>query len=508
MLALASLACQPPDPPRSLRGPEASWPVARAPYVREIRWTLDRPVTVTGTATDGQHPRSFEVRGDGEVVVPLIGLYADATWTVELTATDDAGEVLRAEPLTFTTDPLPELFPSAEMRVLELEQMQPGYTLMSVASTGVAAYVVVVDEAGEVAWLFDGEVMQSFEALPTESGVRMLFGASLVEMDWMGRITRRLESVGPPIEAPGEWVPGAIGFNHDFHLSDRGTWLVIGKQVGNRAAFPASYDDPTAVAPATLFSDVVLEIDPEAVEVVREWSLFDHLDPDRIAYGSLDHGALGLDWTHVNGVSERGDEWLVSARHQDAVFLVDARTGGIDFILGNPDNWSAPWSDLLLEPVGQPFAWPYHQHGAKWLTGDRVLMFDNGNFQASPFTTQVQVPNSDIGSRVVQYQVDRAARTVRQEWSFELEPTVFSGAMGDADPLPNGHVLGTFAYVLVEGGVQNSGLDRAGPSGQVVEFDPTTGEVVWHLDLWAPAGEGPTAGWHVFRAERFTSFGD
>lgn len=61
-----------------------------------------------------------------------------------------------------------------------------------------------------------------------------------------------------------------------------------------------------------------------------------------------------MDWCHANAVSHdpRDDSLLVSLRHQDCIIKIDRRSGDLVWILGDPGNWRAPWSDSLLRPVG------------------------------------------------------------------------------------------------------------------------------------------------------------
>jgi hypothetical protein len=495
-----------PEPVRQV-GPSVVQPSPLAPFARLVHWELDRDVTVTLEASDGVHERSV-VAGPGRVFdLPLIGLYPDREWTVRLEAAGDGVDV-RPDPISFATGPLPGPFPEVSVRV---PSDDPGLTLVSLTAVPTATWLVAFDAAGEVAWLYDAHMTPVYEAHPFESadggGVRMLHGSELAEIDWLGRDRRRLKgALTAPWEPAATPVTDALAFTHELAEGPDGHWVVADKEARRIPGYPTSYEDPDDREDQLVAGDVLEEIDPDTATIVRRWSLFDHLDPRRIGYGALDPTPGGADWSHVNSVSVRGDEWLGSARHQDAVFLVDGQ-GELDWILANPDNWPDELRPKLPTPVGEPFEWFWHQHAAKWLDGDRVTMFDNGNFRSSPWTGAPQVDNASNRSRVVEYSVDRAARTVRQDWSFELDPPVFSGAMGDADELPDGRVLATYAYVLYEGGVPNHDLGRQTPSVRVVEFDPATSEVTWDLDLWAGLRDPRLeSGWWAFRAERFAGF--
>ncbi|MEQ1506848.1 MAG: aryl-sulfate sulfotransferase [Myxococcota bacterium] len=521
MIALL-LACVEPDPPRVVSGPEVVQPNPLVPYARELQVAYDRPVTLTITATDGRHAID-RVVGPGEAfAVPLAGLYADAAWTVSLDASD-GGEVRHRE-LSFHTAPLPSKVPHLEVRSAIPGAAEPGYTLVPATIRGAGGWLLAVDLDGEIAWAFDaGEYpVLAPSAVPSSgglgssgsSGFRMLYRDQLIEMDWLGRDVHRLSALDDPENALDDDRPPGLPidvpmFHHELHVTDRGTWIGFTREGRTLPSLPTSYDDPSLRAETAVTGDQLVELDPDDGTELGRWSVSDAIDPARIGYGSLEPAYLGVDWTHTNAVWDRGDERLVSIRHQDAVLLVDRPSGALKWILGTPDNWSPAFQDLLLEPVevpgGPPFAWPWHQHGAKWLDGDRVLLFDNGNFGTAPFSGVEPLDGSRITSRVVEYAVDTAARTVSEVWSFTLDPPVYSSAMGDADELPNGHVLASFAYVQYEDHQPMAAFGRGSPSARVVEFDPATGQVVWDLDVFALAGEEADS-WQVVRAARFAGF--
>jgi hypothetical protein len=179
-------------------------------------------------------------------------------------------------------------------------------------------------------------------------------------------------------------------------------------------------------------------------------------------------------------------------------------TGALDWILGNHDNWDAPWQEFLLEPLGADFRWPYHQHASgrnRLVATSTYTMFDNGNYQASPHTG-VAIEANPV-SRLVQYTVDPVAMTVVQDWSFE-ETTVgrlFSYAVGEADILENGNVLGTFGFLTGDEGGTNLEAGRGENSARIIEIDPTSGAERWHVHLSSDVADNPD-GWTVYRAHR------
>jgi arylsulfate sulfotransferase len=177
---------------------------------------------------------------------------------------------------------------------------------------------------------------------------------------------------------------------------------------------------------------------------VWSWDAFDHLDPFRIGYQTIDAywHTRGFpdsaDWTHGNGVvyDAAGDAVVFSLKHQDAVLKVDRATGRIRWILGEPTDWG-PLADRVLRPVGEPFRWPYHGHNPRLTRHGTIVMYDNGSWGARPF--RAPVPPEQVQSRAVEFEVDERAMTVRQVWSSE-DPRRPAGChspgMGDAHRLP------------------------------------------------------------------------
>ena len=211
------------------------------------------------------------------------------------------------------------------------------------------------------------------------------------------------------------------------------------------------------------------------------------LDPLRISYLG---GMIGTVWDseHANAVIEdpRDDSLIVSLRAQNAVIKFYRATGQLKWILGPHENWGAPWQPYLLNPVGTPFLWQYGQHAPVLTPQGNLLLFDNGNFRASPFATSV--PDTANYSRAVEYQINEDTMEVSQVWDYgrtNVAQRLYVDHEGNAEPeLQTGNVLIDFASVKYINGVAPSSY---GPSAYVVRLTEVTHDetpgIVFDLEL-------------------------
>ena len=218
-------------------------------------------------------------------------------------------------------------------------------------------------------------------------------------------------------------------FHHEVFPTAEGTYFTLGFEVTEVDDFHTSEVDPEPRATVDVTDDTILEVEPDGT-VIRRQSLLDILDPSRIGYDSLnDHFRLDTpnDWAHANSIIADGDSVIVSVRHQDAVFKASRDTGELAWILATHDNWSSAFQPYLLEPMGAEFAWSYHQHAAEVTSDGTLIMFDNGNYRASPYDGTVPMTAEESYSRVVEYRVDEDNMRIEQVWEYgtELVPWLY-----------------------------------------------------------------------------------
>jgi len=473
----------------------------------EVTTTADATLHLEWTDGDG-HTASHAPAEPGSQVVPVLGMKADRTYTLTVTATTADGAVSDEE-LTFQTAAVPSWFPVGEVVV---ERDEPTLTLMSLltGNNGVpdpANAVAVFDENGEYVY-WQGVLGRMHDARPADRGLELFVGDDYPEIrdvDMLGNLLVGYRTADSPYPASGPEVldvasPGR--FHHDHLSVGDGTRWVLSKQVISVPEYPLDYT-LAASAPADI-ADGVLHHFAADGSTLKTISLADVLPTSRVAFDSIEPtGVEGApDWTHENAVNLHPDgDLLVSMRHQDAILKLDPDTEEIAWILGNHENWPAEYERYLLEPIGD-VEWPYHQHAVSVRADGSIMMFDNGNFRASP-GPGVQPPDeSEFYSRVVAYEVDPDQMTVEEVLDRRLQPRAFAIGVGDADELPNGNVVGHFGYIVREGGVPNEDLGRGRATVRVVEWD-AAGDELWHL--FVATDQLVPQGWSSFRSERIDS---
>jgi hypothetical protein len=246
---------------------------------------------------------------------------------------------------------------------------------------------------------------------------------------------------------------------------------------------------------------------PEVVEVkldgsvVERVSLGESLSLRRVGFDSHVVTEMGLDWGHANAVIPDGpDHWIVSLRHQDALVRLH-HSGEVDWILSNPEGWPEHLAEKRLQATEPDFEWPFHQHAPQRLADGGLAVFDNGNHRSTPYGE----PSEDLPySRLVIFDVDPVARTVSKRWSMDTASTtgrLYSWAMGDADLLPGGNLLGVYGHLSGEAEISNIEAGRGDLHGRVLEVDLETGDAVLDLRLSSRWSAVPR-GWRIYRAQR------
>ncbi len=423
-----------------------------APLAGTLELSTDADSRVGVTIDDGFAVRT---RFFGEYAVnhaiPLFGFKANRTNVITVTVYDrNRNAVSGSQPLEFITAPLPSSFPTINLLSSVPSAMEPGYSLFiweTIVRGSTVAYSTIIDAAGEVVWYAPAAGFD-IRQLPNGNLFATL-GASFVESDLLGRTVRTWHPPAQPLD-PHDGVP-----------TDHGTILYLANSLQTVADLPT---DPSNLNANHSTADVVyqkvIEMSADTESLVNAWSPLDILDPRRISYlfTSLTAGlpSAGWDTEHANAVIEdpSDDSIIVSMRNQNAVFKFARTTGELKWILGPHENWGPKWQPFLLKPVGATFRWQYGQHAPVLTPRGTLMLYDNGNFRASPPDTLTIDPNNF--SRAVEYRINEQTMEVSQEWEYgspTLGEWLYTAYMGNAEPEPKtGNILIDFSAVSYSDG--------------------------------------------------------
>jgi hypothetical protein len=204
---------------------------------------------------------------------------------------------------------------------------------------------------------------------------------------------------------------------HEFLLTPRGTALMV-----IYSFVRADLSSVGGPEDGAVLDGVIQEIDLQTGLVVFEWHTLDHIRLGESRWPLPEQPGQAHDYVHLNSIAVDMDgDLLLSGRHTWALYKIDRETGSVVWRLGGKR------SDFELGP-GADFAF---QHDARRRDDGAITLFDNA---AGP-------PATREASRVIALRVDEEARTAELLSEFEHPAGGLSENQGNAQPLPNGHLL-------------------------------------------------------------------
>ena len=409
-----------------------------------VRWSTAAPASSwVEVEIDGLTHRAGDPSQVTEHEVIVVGLAPDTTY--DLAAVSGTG---RSDPLRCTTGPAPPPWMGGTVDVHDPDQTWEGWNLANVL-TGTATdeplVLVLLDMGGRPVWTYEGGMGSGRGDIHVsmvddrhilagggfEAGVRPFLMDLKGEILWEG--PAQPGGDGP---VPGLLVEGTM--HHGFYQQGDGTFVVIENTIRDG-----------------VIGDRIRHFDAD-LETLWLWDAFDHLpNPHMVALGQ---------WLHTNSVildTEAGTA-LVSCMALKRLFLLDHPGGQVRWSLGEGGTF-APDPDAL-------HPWFYGGHGVDRLPDGRLLLYDNGTAQRG-------------FSRAVEYELDEDAMTATVTWEYPgafADDPWFNGAMGDADPLPNGNVL-----ISAGNGVQKQSASRL---MEVTRAGDKVWQMWWHDDGETRAG--------------------
>jgi hypothetical protein len=506
-------------------------PNPNAPLAAIVRFKTDQPSETVLTVSDGRNTWELRYGRDRrpEDGLPVVGMRPGRKHTVQVAVRDARGQATKAaKRLEITTPRLPEAFgdfPPLQVRAPVQAKMEPGVTVISVRRQAPPAapaefstrfgMLVAIDAEGEVVWYYrSGSRISDFERLRNGNILICTLDYEILEIDLLGNTIRRWFASRRPA-GPGPGIPvDALTFHHEIDEMPNGNLVALSTTIREIPNYYTSETDPNAPRQTQkVMGDEIVEFTRDG-KVVWRWDAFEHLDPKRIGYETFSgywerRGFPGvIDWSHANNLlhDERDDSLLVSFRYQSAIIKVDRKTGRVRWILGKPDGWDGRFKSLLFTLAGGS-RWFHHQHAPFPTSRGTLLVFDNGNYQSSPFDPPL--PPAKTYSRAVEYRIDEKKRTAKEVWVSETGPgadTVISIAMGNAEELPlTGNVLVSYGALFDRDRIPAQwGAGGGNYWTRVREYTRTQpAQLVWEAVIQNDK-DGPL-GWQSFCSARWRS---
>ncbi len=309
---------------------------------------------------------------------------------------------------------LPEGFPEWQVHGSGQPAQSEFYVTTLISGFGPTNRPVIFDAHGVPMWW--SEPAFSFLTTPLRNGnlASLPITGGMIERRLDGSTARVLDTEGAPSDF------------HDVLLLENGHYVLV----------TADYRtcDLTAWGrePAECLFHEVQELTPEG-EVVWRWRPEDDIPitetPPRWR-NEFDPVKNSVDPWHWNSIEWVGDGYIVSLRHQDAIYKIDYATRDIAWKLGGTRTAKS------LRVIGDPYfdlgSSISGQHDARLLPDGTISLFDNRTN-----STNGQQPRS------VRYRIDEAGRTATLVQSVSDPILAASPCCGSTRVLPGGnHVVG------------------------------------------------------------------
>lgn len=364
--------------------------------------------------------------------IPVYGLYAGKENTVIIECGDKKKE------LKIKTEGLPNDFILPTSVKKEDSKLTNDLYFFTPSSEG---YTCAYDTNGDVRWyltntatweinrLENGHLLVSTERLVNSP----YYLTGLYEIDMLGKIYMEYS------------LPG--GYHHDYYEMPNGNLLVASDDFNNEKG---------------TVEDYIVELDRKTGKIVKTIDLKDILNME----DGKSENWVEYDWFHNNSVwyDEKTNSITLSGRHQDAVINIDYDTEKLNWIIGDPTNWSEEYQKYFFKQVGDDFEWQWSQHAAMITPEGYVFIFDNGNNKSK--NKDEYVDAEDSYSRGVMYKIDTEKMTIEQVWEYGKERgnEFYSPYISDVDYLDKNHYIvhsGGIVYVDGKNSNQPAGLGGA-----------------------------------------------
>ncbi len=432
-------------------------PYGNSPLTALIVFETKEKVSPTVKIVGEDKLSTFEHTFDAntEHYLPIYGLYPNQENEVVISIETDGKK--REKTYHIQTESLPDDFILPTEVTADKDKLSNDLYFYTPSSSG---YTCAYDVNGDVRWyltnyalwkidrLKNGHLLVSTERLVNNP----YYMTGLYEMDLLGKIYTEFS------------LPG--GYHHDYYEMENGNLLI------------ASDDFESGTV-----EDYIVELDRNTGKIVKEY----HLNKILNMEDGKSENWISYDWFHNNSVwyDKKTNSITLSGRHQDAVINIDYDNGKLNWIIGDPMNWSEEYQKYFFTPVGDDFEWQWSQHAAMITPAGYVFILDNGNNKSK--NKDEYVDASDSYTRGVMYEINTKDMTIEQVWEYGKErgSDFYSPYISDVDYIEENHYIvhsGGIVYVDGENSNQPAGFSKnAELKSDTVEL--IDNEVVFELVL-------------------------
>ena len=387
-------------------------------------------VTIKGKDELSTYTHTFEK--SKKHYLPIYGLYPGYNNEVIIECNG------KTETIYIQTENLPSDFILPTDVIANKEKLTNDLYFFTPSSSG---YTCAYDVNGDVRWYLTTNALWEINRL--ENGHLLIsterlinspyYMTGLYEMDLLGKIYTEYSLEG--------------GYHHDYFEMENGNLLIASDDF---------YNEEGTV------EDYIVELDRNTGKIVKTFDLKDILNMED---GQSENWS-SYDWFHNNSVwyDKETNSIILSGRHQDAVINIDYNTGKLNWIIGDPTNWSEEYQKYFFTPVGDNFEWQWSQHAAMITPEGYVFILDNGNNKSKIKEEYVNAENSY--TRGVMYKIDTTNMTIEQIWQYGKErgSSFYSPYISDVDYLAKDHYIvhsGGIVYVNGKNSNQPAGISGA-----------------------------------------------